>query len=106
MKRKRGAEKEGAPGGHRAGGRVTEGELGSFPVVSSPALPSLTAQLKGWGSCPPEWSTCSLLTLHPHHITCSFIAPVILLLCPSLPTLERTFVLLQHTQCPPHSMNA
>ena len=46
---------------HRGGREAVEVELGSFPVVSSPALLTVTAQIKGWGSCPPTY-------LSPHQL--------------------------------------
>ena len=36
--------------GHGGTGGAVEGEQGSFPVVSSPALFTLTSQLRDWGS--------------------------------------------------------
>lgn len=72
--------------GHR-GGRGHEGSWA--PSQESPLQPLLHScglKLKGWGSCSLSWSTCSLLTppSPTHHLFLH--APVILLLCPSLPT--------------------
>lgn len=64
------------------------------PSQESPLQPSSHSQLSSRVGvpAPPHGAHAPSSPLHPHHITCSFIAPVILLLCPSLPTLERTFV--------------